>query len=792
MKENTLYFLLVILSIMTSIVFSFTAYGLLARVKGVINKQKNRWLISGAILLVMEISFLLFSEIFSLSLPYTIEHRRLMVLIALFVSLLSSIASFLFIVSFDRKFSEQSQKILLHEQYYQSLFEENPDPILTFDLEGKILNANKAVHDYGFTIKEIINKPFTFFLVPKDIDSTVEHFINTTKGIACTYECRMIDKKGQKRELSATNIPIYLRGKIIGVYGIIKDLTQHKKAQKDLMEAEAKYRILVENSLVGVYIILEEKFVYVNPRLCEIGGYSRNELMELNLVDTIVPEDIPIVLETIKKLSLNEISTSTYQYRAIRKDRSIVYLEIFASKIEYNGKAAIIGTVIDITKRIRTEKIIKHMAYHDQLTGLPNRYLFCEKINDVVRNSKEFNKHFAILFMDLDRFKTINDTLGHELGDRLLIEFGKGLKSCIKATDIVSRYGGDEFAILLPDSNAIRALKVSGKILAHFSVPIELDPHEILVTPSIGISIFPEHGENFDTLIKNADLAMYHAKNHHLKNIQFFSDIIKSQYQHEMNVELELRKAIEQEEFILYYQPLIDLETNQIIGAEALIRWEHPVKGLISPANFISIAEESGLIIPIGEWVIQTACRQNKDWQLAGFPLIKIAVNISAKQFFQSNLVELIQDVLEKNMLEPKWLELEITESMTMDIDGALSTMMELKKLGVKMSIDDFGSGYSSLNYLKTFPIDTLKIDQSFIRECTSDPNDETIVKTIIAMAHNLNLQVIAEGVETKEQVDFLRQQMCTMVQGYYYSKPVPAQEFEKLLQNEEKRGRGK
>lgn len=681
---------------------------------------------------------------------------------------------------FIRKVSRQSDELQLNEHYFKSLFEQNPDIIITFDLEGKFLNANKAVSLFGYTVEELIHKTFIPLLVPQDVLPTLANFRKAVSGVVSTYECTIFDKEGNQKEILATNIPIYVKNKIIGVYGIIKDITEYKNAERSLIEAEAKYRSLVENSLVGVYIFQNEKLVYVNPRICEMTGYSEKDFLTLNLPEIFHPQDLPFVLGNLIKLLTNEESTITSQYRIIRKDKRMITLEIYGSSIDYQGKAAVIGTVIDVTERIKTEKMIKHMAYHDQLTGLPNRYLLGEKLNDLVKNAKAHDENFALLFLDLDRFKAVNDTYGHEIGDKLLIEITEKLKSLMDNHDIIARYGGDEFTILLPNSNENRAREIAQAIITHLAHPFYQYHNEIFVTPSIGISIFPEHGETFDKLVKNADLAMYFAKSLGKNNFQIFTNDLKEKSQKELKLEIYLRKALERSEFILYYQPQINLETNQMIGAEALIRWNHPEKGMISPADFIPTAEETGLIIPIGEWAIRTACQQNKKWQEAGLPPLTVAVNISARQFIQSSLPDVVRSVLLETGLESKYLELEITESMTMDVESAITTLMELKKIGVMISIDDFGTGYSSLNYLKRFPIDKLKIDQSFISECTKDVNDQTIIKTIILMANLLKLQVIAEGVETKDQASLLLKNGCNEAQGYYFGKPVPVEELEK------------
>jgi diguanylate cyclase (GGDEF)-like protein len=419
------------------------------------------------------------------------------------------------------------------------------------------------------------------------------------------------------------------------------------------------------------------------------------------------------------------------------------------------------------------------MAYHDQLTDLPNRYLLREKLNEAIIASSQNNCRFALIFLDLDRFKAINDTMGHEVGDKVLIEIAERLKDCVNEKDIISRYGGDEFSILLPESGEQRAIEAAQQIITKLSLPLTFQHHELLVTPSIGITVFPTHGESLDTLIKNADLAMYHAKSLGRNNYQFFNEELNKKAQHELDMELNLLKALEQNQLVLFYQPQVNLETNQIYGAEALMRWIHPEKRIIPPDSFIPLAEETGLIIPMGEWAIRTACQQNQKWQEAGFSPITVSVNISAKQFFQSNLVEIVGSALTETGLNPKYLELEITESITMDVERSITTLLELQRLGVKVSIDDFGIGYSSLNYLKRLPIDKLKIDQSFIRECPHDMNSNTLVRTIIIMAHLLKMKVIAEGVETEEQVSFLLSQGCKEAQGYLFSKPLPVSEFE-------------
>jgi diguanylate cyclase (GGDEF)-like protein/PAS domain S-box-containing protein len=685
------------------------------------------------------------------------------------------------ITSLNSKISSQSKKLQINEQYYKALFNQNPDTILTFDLEGKFLTANHAfTASFGYTLEEIGNKEFIPFLAPRAVEKTYQQFIKSSQGAITNFESVIIDKKGMERDVNITKIPLYVNGEIVGIYDIIKDITQHKKAQKKLAETDSKYKSLVESSLVGVYIIQNDHLVYVNPRLCQMFGYEVDEFLTLTLSDIIIPEDLSLVMNAIRNRSLQTQGNSsvTYKLRGIKKDKSLITLELYGSNLDYEGEIAVIGTVIDITERQKYEETIKHMAYHDHLTDLPNRLMFFEKLKERMAGVQS-NNQLTILYVDLDRFKVINDTLGHEIGDRALIEMVNRIKTCMGNKDILARYGGDEFAILITQCNRNEGMEAATRIIQACSKPIQIDHYEVMVTASIGIATYSGGDETPDTLIKHADLAMYAAKKQGANQFVLFTEALIAQTKYVEKLELDLRKALNANEFLIHYQPQINLETNRMIGMEALIRWNHPVEGMISPAKFIPIAEESGLIIPIGEWVLRQACQQMRNLQEEGWPPITVSVNISPNQFFQANLVERIKNILDETQLEATYLELEITESITMDVERAITTLNELRNLGVKISIDDFGTGYSSLNYLSKLPIDKLKIDQSFIRNLT-DKNGETIVKAIISMGQNLHLKVIAEGVEKEEHVGFLTQQGCNEAQGYLYSKPISISELKK------------
>jgi diguanylate cyclase (GGDEF)-like protein len=442
------------------------------------------------------------------------------------------------------------------------------------------------------------------------------------------------------------------------------------------------------------------------------------------------------------------------------------------------------GAIIDITDRKLAEQKTQYIATHDVLTGLPNRFLFSELLNHSLETAKRYSNQLAILFIDLDRFKSINDALGHQAGDQLLVEISHRLGKCLRASDVLARISGDEFVVLAPELDGEEAAAViARKIIAAAAEPIMLLNQKCQISASVGIALYPKHGDDEQTLMKNADAAMYVAKEAGKNNYQFYNAENTSQSLERMAIESELRSALTNNELSLQYQAKLDLYSDKISGVEALLRWNNPKFGSVSPAVFIPIAEETGLIVSIGRWVLRTACQQNVEWQKAGLPPICVAVNISARQFMSKDLLSNIKEALDDSGMAPDLLELEITESMVMHhVDKAVALLDEIKNLGARIAIDDFGTGYSSLAQLKRFPIDTLKVDRSFIREVAHDSEDQAITEAIIAMGKSLSLTIVAEGVETKEQQDFLRNRACDEMQGFYFSKPVPPSEFKELF----------
>jgi len=469
-------------------------------------------------------------------------------------------------------------------------------------------------------------------------------------------------------------------------------------------------------------------------------------------------------------------------------------LQHFEARLVATGADEVLGLVRDISERKRTEEQIRRLAYCDSLTGIPNRQAFLETLERELHRSKVGNKKFAVLFMDLDAFKRINDTLGHNVGDHLLKIVSDRLRETTRPSDLVSRgdqthnlarLGGDEFTILIPDLERVEnALAVAHRVKEAMRRPFLIEGNEIFVTASIGISLFPEDGEDCNSLLKYADTAMYHAKNCGKNNAKLYSSSLTMQIMSHVKLEVGLRKALKREELYLLYQPQIDVRTAEIVGVEALIRWRHPERGIISPTEFIPLAEETGLIVPIGEWVLRTACVQAKAWQRLRMRSLRMAVNLSAKQFKDENLTQIVISALHDTGLDPKLLELELTEGTLMDdAKATMVTLDQLRCIGVYLSIDDFGTGYSSMNYLKRFDVRTLKIDKSFIAGLPQDSENAAITRAIIAMAHGLKMVVVAEGVETGEQLVLLEEYGCDMVQGFYLGHPAPHESISQMLQ---------
>lgn len=545
------------------------------------------------------------------------------------------------------------------------------------------------------------------------------------------------------------------------------------QTQNNLYKSEEDYRNLVELSPQAIIVYQNNTIVYSNSAAMKFSSSNIIDIVNKPITEFFRKDTLESI-ESLLDQSSNQDDPKYLEHKFTNIDGKEFDLEISIMRTMYQGKSAIMSIIKDITERKIAEKKIEQLAFHDTLTGLPNRYLLNIKLEEMIANSNTPNHKIAILFIDLDRFKIVNDTLGHNYGDLLLQQVSERLTKCVRKSDVVSRYGGDEFVIVLNNCNDMQDNSIFQRILDSFHKSFHVNNNEIFISPSIGISLYPKDGDTANTLIKNADTAMYLAKEKGKNNYKFYSQKLYKMITRRMDIEHGLRKAIENNEFELLYQPQIDIKYNKISAFEALLRWHHPTLGIISPAEFIPIAEETGLIIPIGEWVLRTACTQNKAWQDAGFTPTPINVNVSRCQLIYSDFPSTIKKILLETDLEAHYLDIEITESIIQEIDSISMSLNDLKDIGVKISIDDFGTGYSSLNILKSLNIDHLKIDMSFINDITTNKRTEGIIKTIIDMGHSLNLVIISEGVEHAEQLHILQKHNCDLVQGYYFSKPLP------------------
>ena len=551
--------------------------------------------------------------------------------------------------------------------------------------------------------------------------------------------------------------------------------------QQALRQAEEKYRAIFEDAVVGIFQITPEgRPLSVNRALAEMHGYDSPEqlLAEVsNVVHQLFVD--PNRMDELRQMLEEKGAVRGAEIEVYRRDRTKKWVLMSLRAAIHGNSVLNEGIVEDISDRKAAEEQVQLLAYYDALTGLPNRTLLRDRLSQALASARRQKCKVALLFLDLDRFKDINDSLGHSAGDLLLKEVAERLKRWAREQDTVARLGGDEFLIVLASVKDIPGAAVAAeRLMDAMTAEFVVQGHPLMVSCSLGISIFPEHGADGETLIKNADAAMYSAKDYGRNNFQFFTGDMNAEVVERLTLENGLRLALDRKEFFLVYQPQMDIATGRITGLEALLRWQHAELGLVPPDKFIRIAENSGLIMPIGEWVLRTACSQARKWQDEGLLAVPVAVNVSAVQFRQEGFRKMIDRVLRETGLAPQYLELELTESLLLsNADVTLSVLRGLKAMGLKLAIDDFGTGYSSFSYLKHFPVSKLKIDGSFVRDVAVNPDDAAITTAIISMAKSLNLKVIAEGVEDEVQMSFLRAHQCDEIQGYYFSKPLAVEE---------------
>ncbi|MEO6665534.1 MAG: EAL domain-containing protein, partial [Nitrospiria bacterium] len=563
---------------------------------------------------------------------------------------------------------------------------------------------------------------------------------------------------------------------------------ERKQAEDTLRNSETRLRAILTNAADGMVTIDGDRLVEsLNPAAERIFGYPAAEVIGRN-IKMLMPEPYQSEHDGYVQRYVDGgrgriIGIGPREVVGRRRDGTTFPMDLAVSEMRLDGQRLFIGIVRDITERKRAEERLDYLAHYDALTGLPNRALFHDRLTQTTIAAGRHDRVVTVMFLDLDRFKTINDTLGHEAGDLVLRTVADRLTACVREGDTVSRLGGDEYAIILADmAQSQDAMGIAQKLLDRIREPVHVAGHELVICASIGITLYPADDSRIDNLLKNADTAMYRAKEQGRNTYQFYTADMNAEAVHRLTLETDLRRAIEHGEFLLHYQPQIDLKSSALIGMEALVRWRHPREGLVPPATFIPLAEDTGLIVPIGQWVMRTACAQNKAWQDAGLPKLRVSVNVSARQFRQKSFPETVAAILRETGLGPAYLELEVTESLMMDhVEAAIATLKDLHAMGIALSIDDFGTGYSSLSYLRRFPIDSIKIDRSFIGSLT-DPSQTAIVTAMISLAHTLQLRVVAEGVETVGQADFLRDHGCDQGQGYLFSKPLAADGLVPLL----------
>lgn len=560
----------------------------------------------------------------------------------------------------ERFWKAQMRRQLERDMRIESLFRHSQDAVFSYSLDGKLLDANLAAFRMtGYDWEALSKLKLKDMISPEYQHTVAVNFQHTITGQSRNFDCALIHRGGGRLEVNNTNVPVLVEGQVVGVYTIVRDITERKQAEWQM----------------------------------------------------------------------------------------------------------------------------NYMAHHDELTGLPNRRLFEQQLVKAIADQQQDGQSAAVLFLDIDRFKLVNDSQGHDVGDLLLRSVADRLSDAVKHAGIVARLGGDEFSVLLTGGiSRVEAQAIAARINRELDIPFSLRGKDVHITASIGIALFPEDGDSLISLMKNADTAMYSAKENGKNTYNFYDLSMNDSLFERVQLENELRKALDRGEFFLVYQPQVELATGKVVGVEALIRWQHSSKGLISPAEFIPLAEETGMIVPIGDWALRTACTLARRWSQSEVGPLRMSVNLSSRQFVSPDFAESVERIVRETGMSPELLDLEITESMTMDVNRSIETLRQLKTLGVSISIDDFGTGYSSLSYLKSFPVDRLKIDQSFVRQMHSETKDRSIVATIISLAHNLNLQVVAEGVETLSQSEFLAQHGCDEMQGYYISKPLKAYDIETFI----------
>jgi diguanylate cyclase (GGDEF)-like protein/PAS domain S-box-containing protein len=699
------------------------------------------------------------------------------------------------------------EQIQRSEERFRALVDNSNEVVSLLDREGVTLySSQSSAAILGDPVEELVGKTPFDRVHPED-QAEVRALFQTSlrsPGFPLVSEFRMRHRGGAWRTVEAVLVNRLDDPSVAAAVLNYRDVTERKRAQqkieglnRDLQRQVAEFQTLLEVIPIGIGIARDPacRRIEGNPYMARLMGLSPADNISLSARDgetepstrlfqdgrPLPPEALPM-----QKAAAQGVEVVDMEMDVVREGQKVATILGYAAPLfdETGRPRGAIGASLDITERKRAEEQIKSLAYHDSLTGLPNRRLFQDRLSIAVAQAHRNAQHLAVLFLDLDRFKSVNDSLGHAAGDRLIQQVAERLRTCLREGDTVARLGGDEFTLLLPGmAQVVDAARVAEKVLDALRVPFLIEDRELLATASIGISLYPEDGRDADTLVKNADAGMYRAKQQGRDNYQLCAPALNATALERLALQSSLRHAVGQDELVLHYQPVHDVASGRVRAMEALLRWRHPELGLVPPADFIPLAEMTGLIIAFSPWVLRTACAQAREWQDAGHPGLGVAVNLSARQFQHPDLPGQVKRALEESQLEACFLELEISETSAMQGPEAnVPTLRALKALGVRIAIDDFGTGYSSLSYLKRFPIDALKIDRSLTAEITRDPDDTAIANVVIALAHTLKLRVVAEGVETNDQLAFLTARRCDQAQGYLFGSPRPAKDCTELL----------